>query len=191
MRRVRRLLGLDEPQETRFFLLLSAYGIVIGIVYWFLTYEVAGSLLLLAFGIAPGLLALRLVIDPGSRRVRRAAEEHERAGGQSLVPDSREGTGGGTGEIDRPFLDESGRLPSPTLAPFAVALGVSVIVTGILFGPAPVVVGILPFAWGAWTWFRGASDEFRAVAADGTSADATSEERPPAATADEAASPSR
>ncbi len=171
MKRLRMLLGLDEPQETRFFLLLAAYGIVLGVVYWFLTYEVAGTLLLLAFGVGPALLAVRLSLDPRARAVRARADAE---GGPltDLSPDRREGTGSGTAGIDRPFLDESGRLPSPTLAPFALALGVSAIVTGILFGPAPVVAGALPFLWGAWAWFRGASEEYTAVAdADGHRAD--------------------
>ena len=50
-----------------------------------------------------------------------------------------------------------------TLAPLAVGLGVAIAVTGAIFGPAPVVVGVLPLAWGAWTWLRGASAEFAAT----------------------------
>jgi hypothetical protein len=44
-----------------------------------------------------------------------------------------------------------------------VGLGVALMTTGAIFGPAPVVVGILPFAWGAWSWLSGARSELDAT----------------------------
>lgn len=159
---LRRLTAADEPQETRVFLLIAGFGIFIGIVYWFLSYEVAGTILLLAFGVATGLIALRLFVDPSSAEVRSAS----RARPREPHAEEEDEPGGGTGGIDRPFLDETGRFPAESLAPFAVGLGAASAATGLIFGPAPVLVGILPFAWGAWTWLRGASDELDAVALD-------------------------
>ena len=77
-----------------------------------------------------------------------------------------EGTGTGTGGVDRPFLDETGRLPDETMAPFAVGLGVAIAGTGLIFGPAPVIVGLLPLAWGAWGWLSGARAELDAQELD-------------------------
>jgi hypothetical protein len=69
-------------------------------------------------------------------------------------------------EGDRPFSDESGRIPDETLAPFAVGLGVAVAATGLVFGVAPVVVGLLPLSWGAWTWLTAAGEELAATRLD-------------------------
>jgi hypothetical protein len=161
---VRRLLGLDEPQETRVFLFVAAFGLVIGVIYWFVSYEVAGTVLLLLFGVANGALAIALVRAPGARLVRRRATRDE--GAPNIDPDRRDvGGGSGTGDVDRPFLDELGRLPGDSFAPFAVGLGAATAVTGVIFGPAPVVVGLLPFLWGAVAWLRGAGDELDATEA--------------------------
>jgi len=125
-----------QPAEVRLFLLLSAFGIGIGIVYWFVAYETAGTTLLVGFGLATGLIGLRLLLV-GAPRLR-------------------------AGDPDRPFLDETGRLPDETLAPFAVGLGVAVAATGLIFGVAPVVLGLLPLAWGASRWLRAARAELDA-----------------------------
>jgi hypothetical protein len=66
--------------------------------------------------------------------------------------------------IDRPFLDEAGRFPSETPAPLAVGAGIALMALATIFGPAPLVVGLLPFAWGAWTWLAGARAELEARA---------------------------
>ena len=156
MNRRRALIAADQPQEVRFFLFLSAFGIVVAIAYWFVSYETAGTVLLLGFGFATGVVGLRLASAPAARAVRDRARARDDA-----IP-TVDATGGGTGGIDRPFLDESGRLPDETVAPFAVGLGLAIASTGFIFGPAPVVVGVLPLAWGAWTWLSRARDELDA-----------------------------
>jgi hypothetical protein len=136
----RRSLWSEQSTEVRFFLLLSAFGIGIGIVYWFVAYETAGTVLLVGFGLATGLIGLRLLLV-GAPRLR-------------------------AGDPDRPFLDESGRLPDETLAPFAVGLGVAAVATGLIFGLAPVVLGALPLAWGASRWLSAARAELDAQVLD-------------------------
>ena len=167
MNRLRRLLPANQPQEVNFFLFLAAFGLVITVVYWFASYEVAGTALLLGYVLATGAVGLRLAIDPGAALVRRrsSGQRHDVRENSPAQPDpGGEGpTAAGTGGIDRPFNDEEGRIPGETLAPFAVGLGVAIASTGTIFGPAPVVVGLLPLAWGAWAWLRGASDELRAM----------------------------
>ncbi|MEX2012001.1 MAG: hypothetical protein WEF51_07180 [Chloroflexota bacterium] len=130
---VRRL--LHDPEETRFFLFLSVFALVIGAIYWFVSYEPAGSVLLLAFGAATGVMGVVL---------------------------HRTGRPG----VDRPFLDETGRFPSETPAPLAVGAGLSLMALATIFGPAPLVVGLLPFAWGAWTWLGRARAELDAEVRD-------------------------
>jgi hypothetical protein len=158
---VRRLLALDDPQEVRFWLFLAAFATVIGVIYWFASYEIVGTVLLLGFGLATGLLGLRLHVDPGARRVRGEAGRRP----AQPVPDVDVPASGRAG-VDRPFLDEEGRLPTPTLAPLAVGAGVALIATGAIFGSAPVAVGLLPLGWGAWAWLAGARDELDAVASE-------------------------
>lgn len=166
MRRLRLILGLDAPQEARFFLGLAGFALAITVVYWFLTYEAAGSVLLLGFGLATGVAGVRLALDPRAARVRRRVRAE--GGVPDLRADRLDVAGGGTGGVDRPFLDESGRLPSETLAPFAVGLGAAAAVTAIIFGPAPLIAGALPLGWGMWTWLTSAIEEFRAGPVAGT-----------------------
>jgi hypothetical protein len=161
----RTLTAADQPQEVRFFLLLSVFGIVVGVIYWFVAYESAGTVLLLGFGAATGLIALRLGIDPASRLVRERARATAEEPAADPIP-AAEGTGSGTGGVDRPFLDETGRLPDETIAPFAVGAGLAIAATGLIFGPAPVIVGLLPLAWGAWAWLSGARAELDAQERD-------------------------
>jgi hypothetical protein len=136
---IRRLLLAGRPAETRFFLFLGGFGLVLAAIYWFLTYELAGTVLLAGFGLGALVLGVALL-----------AERRGKA-------DADPGT--------NPFGDERGRLPAETLAPLALGLGVSLALTAVVFGPWLVVAGIVPLAWGAWTWLRGARDELDATVA--------------------------
>lgn len=127
MRLIRRLL-FEDPAETKFFLFLSVFALGIGAIYWLVSHEPAGSVLLLAFGVATGLMGVVL---------------------------HRTGRPG----VDRPFLDEEGRLPSETSAPLAVGAGIALMALALVFGPAPLLVGLLPFAWGAASWLGSARAE--------------------------------
>jgi hypothetical protein len=161
---VRRLVAADEAAETRVFLFMAAFGLAVAAVYWFVSYEPAGTVLLGVFGVATGLVAARLAADPASRRLRNVASTRAEAVAPGL------GNGGESGrratEDDRPFSDESGRIPDESLAPFAVGLGLAVAATGLVFGAAPLVVGLLPLSWGAWTWLTAAGEELAATRLD-------------------------
>ncbi len=161
MSRLRRLAALDEPQETRFFLFLAAFGLVVAVAYWLVAHEAAGTALLAGFTGATGIVGLRLVIDPAGRRVRHLAGASPSEPAATTAGEDT--AGGGTRSVDRPFVDESGRLPSETIAPFAVGLGVALAATGLVFGPAPVLLGALPLGWGAWSWLTAARDELDAA----------------------------
>ena len=137
-----RLPFAGQPPETRFFLLILGWAGALGVIYWFVSGEVAGTALLLGLALASGLISVWLI------RARRQSK--------------RRASGGGTSGVDRPFLDESGRLPDPTLAPFAVGLGIALAVLGPVFGVAPVAVGVVSFLWGASMWLSAARDELDA-----------------------------
>jgi hypothetical protein len=171
--RLRRL--AVQAQETRVFLLMAAFGLLVAAIYWFVSYEVAGTALLFGFGLATAVIAAKLAADPASRRLRAragtgAAGEARASPEEGLA--AADTTAGGTGGIDRPFADETGRLPDATIAPFAVGAGVALAATGLVFGIAPVVVGLLPLAWGAFAWLSSANDELAATETEGDTAEA-------------------
>jgi hypothetical protein len=147
----------DQPQETRFFLLIAGWAGGAGIIYWFVSYEVAGTALLAGLALASGVMSIWLI-----RARRLAARRPADSGAPAITADRVDASGSGTAGVDRPFLDESGRLPDPTLAPFAVGLGIALAVLGPVFGLAPVAVGVLSFLWGASLWLRAARDELDA-----------------------------
>jgi hypothetical protein len=168
---IRRLLLLDQPQETRFFLFLGVFGIVLAAIYWFLTYEVAGTVLLGGFGLGTGLLGIGL-LRARPRRVAIAmareddgdpAEAATSATAQAAGGDAADLPGGGAGGVDTPFETPLGRLPGETLAPLALGLGIALSITAVVFGPWLLVAGLLPAAWGAWTWLVAARDELAAT----------------------------
>lgn len=156
-----RLPWASVPQETRFFLIIAGWAGGLGIVYWFASYEVAGTALLAGLALATGAMAAWLIAG------RRRAADGSGEGGPGLDPDARDTSGGGTAGVDRPFLDEEGRIPDASLAPFALGLGIALAALGPIFGVAPVAVGAVAIAWGAWGWFSGARDELDALERDG------------------------
>lgn len=148
----------DQPQETRFFLLIAGWAGALGIIYWFVSSEVAGTALLAGLALASGTVSAWLIRERRKATRRRPDDPAT----PDLSVDRTDASGGGTAGVDRPFLDESGRLPDPTLAPFAVGLGIALVVLGPVFGVAPVAVGAVSFVWGASLWLRAARDELDA-----------------------------
>ncbi|HEX5826417.1 MAG TPA: hypothetical protein VFY23_02770 [Candidatus Limnocylindrales bacterium] len=181
---IRRLLLLDHPTETRFFLFVGGFGLVLGAIYWILTAEVAGTVMLAGFGLGAGLLGVALfrsrprAMAIAARRGRagetRRGERSAPAGARpdaaiAAVTSADRDTadpdlpGPGPLGVDTPFTDESGRMPDETLAPLALGLGVALGLTAVVFGPWLLVAGLVPLAWGAWTWLSGANDELVAT----------------------------
>jgi hypothetical protein len=155
---VRRLLAATAPAEARFFLFVGGFGLLLGAIYWVVSYELAGTVLLGGFGLGAGLLGVRLRIERPAASPPAEPSPAEPTAGLPEVD-----TPGGP---ETPFRDESGRLPGETLAPMALGLGVALALTAVVFGPWLLVAGIVPFAWGAWTWLAGARDELAATVAD-------------------------
>ena len=150
---MKRLLAATAPAEARFFLFVGGFGLLLAAIYWLVSYELAGTVLLGGFGLGAGVLGVRLRIERPAPGLPAAPS--------SGVPDVD--TAGGP---DTPFRDESGRLPGETLAPMALGLGVALALTAVVFGPWLLVAGIVPLGWGAWTWLAGARDELAATVAE-------------------------
>ena len=134
------------PEEIWFFGRTSAYAIFIGIVYWIISHEVSGTVLLLGFGIASGTAGLVLWMELRRARtgVRPGAERPEEA-------------------IGVPFADEEGRLPQGSLAPLGVGLGVGIAMLGLVYGPWLVLAGIVLVLLSGRDWLRDISREYDAV----------------------------
>ncbi len=135
--------------EVRLFGRLSAYALVVGTIYWFVSYELAGTVLLLGFGLATGLAFIILF-----RRDRKV-----RGGGPARAaraPIAGDGVGRGP---DGPFGDESGPVPTRSAAPLVVGFGVAVMALGGAFGPWFVITGLVPVLIGASDWLRAANRE--------------------------------
>jgi hypothetical protein len=121
--------------EVTVFARMATFGIVVGIAYWFLTYEVAGSVLLSAFGLASALAAAAVYV--GGRVGRRRG----RAQPESGATTARE------------------PVPRPGWAPLGIALGLGAVALGGAFGPWLAIAGALIAVRSAKSWLDAAVEE--------------------------------
>jgi hypothetical protein len=129
----------DLPEEISFFARSAAFALVIATIYWFVSYEPAGTTLLTFFGLASALAAIVLL-----------------RGWHGSV-------GGGVQGADVPFADESGRIPTDTLAPLEVGFGLAVAALGLVFGAWLILAAILPITLGSLAWLHAAGQELEAI----------------------------
>jgi hypothetical protein len=101
--------------EAKVFARMAIFGIAIGIAYWFLTYETAGSVMLTTFGAASGLAAVAVWF--GSRRRTTA------------------GPVGTAHEAAEP-------IPDPGWAPLGIAIGLGGVALAGPFGPWLAIAGL-------------------------------------------------
>jgi Cytochrome c oxidase subunit IV len=136
---------MSLSDEAKVFARMSIFGIVVGGAYWFLTYEVAGTVLLLGFGLAAGLATVANFI-----RSRRAVGDATVAGdevvGGESVPD----------EAAEPY-------PEPGWAPLIISLGVGGLALGAAFGPWLTLAGLLVAIAGGASWLSAAIREARSA----------------------------
>jgi hypothetical protein len=131
-----------QPEEVLFFTRSAVFALVVATIYWFVSYESAGTTLLASFGVASAFAAIALA--RGQRRdIAAGASAEDLAGG--------------------PFGDESGRVPTETFAPLQVGFGLAVAGLGLVFGPWLILAAVLPIALGALTWLGSAGAELEAT----------------------------
>jgi hypothetical protein len=133
---------LSMPEEVAYFGRSGLFGIGLAVAYWFVSYELVGTILLGAFGLATGLLFVVLRLS-----VRRA-----RASGP---------------EPDVPLLDEGGLVPLSSVAPLEIAFGLASFGLALAYGVWFLIAGLLPIGLGAADWLAGAMREGRASSGDG------------------------
>jgi hypothetical protein len=148
------------PEEIRFFGRIGLFGLAIGVAYWFLTYETAGTVLLLAFGSAALLAALALRRGLGRRPPAEAGQGVLRRAiaWLRLAPASLPG----------PFLRDPTRLPGSSLAPLVMGAGIALAALGLIYGIWLVGLGVTAMVFGGAAWLREAAAE--AAAAESASA---------------------
>ena len=117
--------------EAKLFARMAIFGIAVGIAYWFLTYETAGSVMLTTFGFASGIAAV--AIWAGSRR---------RQGTAPPVGDH--GVGTTTADADP--------MPHPGWAPLGIAVGLGGVALAGPFGPWLAIAGLFLTIRSAKTW---------------------------------------
>jgi Cytochrome c oxidase subunit IV len=140
-----RSLGPDVTLFAR----MAAFGLIVGAVYWFLTYEVAGTVLLSTFGLASAIAGIAVFV--GSRRLRRT--ETEATPADNAVP--------ATADVEP--------LPRPGWAPLGIALGLGAVAIGAAFGPWLAIAGALLAIRSAKSWLDAAvreTDEARRRSTD-------------------------
>jgi hypothetical protein len=134
--------------EVKLFGRLSLYALVVGTIYWFVSYEFVGTVMLLGFGLATGLAFIILFRRDRKVRAARAAD--------GSATDDQAGRGR---RPDGPFGDESGPVPTRSAAPLIVGFGIAVIALGGAFGPWFAITGLVPVLIGAADWLRAANRE--------------------------------
>ena len=158
------------PEETRLFVRSFLFALVVATIYWIVSYDYVGTILLGGFALA-SLFAFSLLRggEPKRDRERTARAQQGESRARRILDVI--GTSERPGE-ERPFEDEGGRLPAGSLAPVLIGVGIALIGLGLVFGLWSIVAGAIPFLLGAREWFREASAELRAVIADDQADDA-------------------
>lgn len=134
-------------EEPRLFLRSALFGIAIGVIYWLVTREVAGTVLLGAFGLASMYLAGMLF-------------GRWRGTGGRLDWQPRRLIGLETLDGEPRLIPEPTRFPGPSLAPLLAGVGLALVALGLPWGPGFFVVAIPFLLLAASSWYRAAVAEF-------------------------------
>jgi hypothetical protein len=138
------------PEELRFMLRSAFYSTFVGVAYWVLTGEAAGTVLLLFAGLAAAVMFGALLVEWRRSGHRLSGPPWRWA---PLPP----------ADMESETTDETGRLPRPSLGPLTLAVGVALLALALVFGIWMAVAAIVPLLVGARLWLRDAMAEYRAV----------------------------
>ncbi|MDQ6682601.1 MAG: cytochrome c oxidase subunit 4 [Chloroflexota bacterium] len=140
-------------EELRFFLRPAAYSAVIGIAYWFASYEVAGSVMLAFVVFATGLIvgifffavrATRGELDPHSRGpILRAGMAIARVVGFTEPQ--------GTAD-EQPIAAGLEPLPPASSWPLVAGGAATMLGLGLVYGPWLSLPGIVVAGFAIWGW---------------------------------------
>jgi hypothetical protein len=140
-------------EEVRFFLRTTLYSAAVGVLYWYISYEVAGSVMLAFVVLATGLVVGFLTIAVRATRGELAA-----------------GDGGAVSRLARPILQTVGvvvprtaalevrlgaglgRFPRGSAWPMIGGAGALLVGLGLVYGPWLLLPGIVVVAFTVWGW---------------------------------------
>ena len=141
------------PEEMRFMLRSALYSLFIGAAYWVLTYDAAGTVLLVGAGIAGGVMFFALYYE-------------WRQSGHRLQGPPWRWVDLPPADAESDTTDESGRLPRPTMAPISAGLGICLLALALVFGIWMALAAIVPLVVAVRSWLRDVMAEYRAVDLD-------------------------
>ena len=129
-------------EERRFFLRIGLFTIGAGTIYWFLSHEAAGALMLVLVGVAT--VVLISLLHPF------ADESGTRSGPLGMARDllTFEDRSDDSSPIE--LIDPA--FPSISLQPVMLSVGAGALAVGMVFGAWLWIPGALLFAGAAWRW---------------------------------------
>ncbi len=145
-------------EELRFFLRIAVYLVVIGTIYWFVSYEVAGTVLLLFGAVGTGffVVAARVSFQPKSpedlipRPPRTGLKRMTGVLGRYFAFDGQHAPGGEPTEA--PLALEEEGFPESSIWPLGAALAALLLGLGLVFGPWLWIPGLVLGASSMWGW---------------------------------------
>jgi len=114
--------------ESRFLLGAGAFALVVAVIYWFISYEDAGFVLLALMGVCSALIGGYLLYRAHSHR--RAEDD----------PDADYGDSAG---------EQVGRFSSGSIWPLVMGIGTVLALQGFIYGAWLVGFGLVLFVWAA------------------------------------------
>lgn len=125
-------------EEVRFFLRIALFTILIGTIYWFVSYEEAGTILFA--GIVASAATFALVIALRVRAARQGGRSVKALLGFADVGD------------DRPLNLDEDTFPSASMWPAAGSVGFTLIAVGLVYGAWLWVPGLAITLSATWGW---------------------------------------
>ena len=125
-------------EEVRFFVRIALFTIVIGTIYWFVSYEEAGTILFGGIVASAVTFALAIVLHV------KAARQGGR-GVKALL--GFDDVGG-----DRPLNLDEDTFPSASMWPAAASLGFTLVALGLVYGAWLWVPGLAVTLSATWGW---------------------------------------
>jgi hypothetical protein len=140
-------------EEVRFFLRTTLYSAAVGVLYWYISYEVAGSVMLAFVVLATGLVVGFLTIAVRATRGELAAGDGGPVTRLALTILQTVGfVEPRTAALEEPLAAGLGRFPRGSAWPMIGGAGALLVGLGLVYGPWLLLPGIVVVAFTVWGW---------------------------------------
>lgn len=133
-------------EERRFFLRTALFATGIAVVYWFVSYEAAGSVMLLAIGLSAAFLMI--VLRRHTTELKRGPLETATHIVGDIVTFEEPDEGSAS-----PLAIDEGPMPVMSYPPLALAIGAGAVAGGLVFGAWLWLPGAALVAGAGWRWY--------------------------------------